>query len=104
MITLEQELTAAVAGLSRDLRLTVIDLVRIAAAIYQVKLDPLGVPQVQLRTAIRALGSLDIADDTSLVVCAAPGTGLPEYLQPLMRDRPQSLVRVTPETDVLATL
>jgi hypothetical protein len=103
MITLEEELGAAVADLSHDLRLTVVDLVR-SAAIYQVSLDSLGVPRVQQLADTRNGGSPDITADMSFLVCALPDTRLPESLQPLVHDRPQSWIQVAPETDVLKTL
>ena len=103
MITLEQKLAAAVASLSCGLRLTVVDLAGIAVAVYQVRLDSLGVPRTQLAAA-QDLGSLDITDDMPFVVCAAPDTELPQSVQALVHDRPQSLIRVALDTDVRMTL
>ena len=103
MVTLEQKLTAAVADLSRDLRLTVVDLAGIAAAVYQVRLDTLDVPRARL-AADQSLGSLDITDDMSFVICAVQGIEPPRSLQSLLRNRPESLIRVARNTDVHAAL
>jgi hypothetical protein len=103
MITLERKLAAAVADLSRDLRLTIVDMVAVTTSVYQVTLDTLGVPRVLPATA-QDLGSLDTTDGMPLVICAAPGAELPESIQPLVHDRPLSLVRVTRGTNVRATL
>ena len=103
VVTLEQKLTAAVAALSHDLHLTVVDLAGVAAKVYQVGLDTVDVPRVQL-AADQRLGSLDITDDMAFVVCAAQGIELPHPLQPLLHNRPQSLIRVASNTDVHAAL
>lgn len=103
MITLEQKFATAVASLSRDLRLTIVNMTGIDTSVYQVRLDALDVPRVLLATA-QDLGSLDIADDMPLVICAASGTELPEPIQSLVHDKPQLLIQVSRGTNVRATL
>jgi hypothetical protein len=100
---LEEKIRDAISDISSDGRLTLVDLTGVAIAAYQVRLDSLGVPRLQVTDA-NDLAAASIADGMPFFVCAAPDIAVSDAIARLLDSRPEALIRVDPGTDVREVL
>ena len=100
MKSLPQELSIAIASLSSDRQIKLLDLRTAVQTAIVIKLDDLGVPRIQEVSGV-SLDFADRASNASVLVCVGSNDIIPGPVERLLRDQPSAaLFRVSSDTSV----
>jgi hypothetical protein len=101
--TLEHALSAAIAELSADRSLTVLDLAAAGSVAFQIRLDSLGVPRVQESPAA-GIGSVEAGSGTFILAEADPEVPLADAILARYGPHVRAAIRVRSGADIRSAL